>query len=358
MKKKNDAQEYYNISAIDSCNADYNIIFGERSNGKSYAVKEKAIKAAIADENAKFIYLRRYQADISNALTNLYLADMPIDKYTNGEQDIIYTSAGKIYIAKSGEKRSNIRCIGYCRSLSDAQRYSSGSYLDVQIIILEEFIAINGDYLPNEILKFRHFISTVARKRDIKIYMIGNAISRLCPYWREFGIKNIDKQQIGTIDVYSLKTDAGDIRIACEYCGNSSTQSRIAFGRDSEMTNEGKWLTRDYPHISEDMLTISDLIYSFVVEWYEKRFLCRIYVDPVGGAFVYVVPKTTPVKEYTLTYSNIVSNNPYYKRGLIVRTKQDKLIINLLSDKAFFCDNLTGTEFNDVILKLKLLYSS
>ena len=37
MKKKSESPKYYSLGRILAKNADYNIIFGERSNGKTYA---------------------------------------------------------------------------------------------------------------------------------------------------------------------------------------------------------------------------------------------------------------------------------------------------------------------------------
>ena len=52
-------QRYYDISKILSKNADINIIYGEKSNGKSYQVKhEIGVKHYIKTGN-KFILMRR-----------------------------------------------------------------------------------------------------------------------------------------------------------------------------------------------------------------------------------------------------------------------------------------------------------
>ena len=56
--------EYYNLKKIDSKNALYNIIIGQRSNGKTYAVIEKAIKAYFKT-GERTAYLRRFKEDLT-----------------------------------------------------------------------------------------------------------------------------------------------------------------------------------------------------------------------------------------------------------------------------------------------------
>ena len=49
---------YYDISAIDALDAVYNLIYGKRSNGKTFAVCRKIIDAYL-DEGLPSAYLRR-----------------------------------------------------------------------------------------------------------------------------------------------------------------------------------------------------------------------------------------------------------------------------------------------------------
>ena len=51
--------KYYSIDNILKRDSEYNIILGQRSNGKSYAVKNHCIKKAWDDSKSRFIVLRR-----------------------------------------------------------------------------------------------------------------------------------------------------------------------------------------------------------------------------------------------------------------------------------------------------------
>lgn len=347
-------KEFYRVEPILKHKAQYNLIFGERSNGKSYAVKEFCLKDFAKNGN-EFVIIRRLKSDVTKSLADLYFSDAPVEQVFRGK-NVIYAQSGKVFIANQREdgKREDVECCGYVRALSEAQRYSSGAYNNVVNIVLEEFIAVDGKYLPNEIMLFRHIISTIARKRDVRVFLIGNAISRLSPYWREFGITNIAHQAIGTIEDYEIENDDGTrIKIACEYCENSATRSKMFFGADSKMTNEGKWLTREQPRPTLEMLEGAHEVFCFVVEFNETRFLARVMTAADGGVFLYVVPKTTAVQPFTQIYSNRVTADPYTTRGLTPRTAREREILVLIDKRAFFSDNLTGTEFYETVKKLR-----
>ena len=92
-------QKYYNIKNLLSKNAQYNILLGERSNGKSYATKYMILwesfheldyfeflkKNKIPKKRYQFAYIRRWQDEIKGRDVELYFADMPIVDITNGK---------------------------------------------------------------------------------------------------------------------------------------------------------------------------------------------------------------------------------------------------------------------------------
>ena len=355
---KSKAADFYRLDAILRHKAQYNLIYGERSNGKSYAVKEYCLKR-FRDYGEEFVVIRRLKSDVTKALNDLYFSDAPIEDIFDGKYNCIYTQSGRVYLAFLDEdgKRKNPTLCGYVRALSEAQRYSSGAYNNVKNIVLEEFISLDGRYLPNEIMLFRHIISTIARKRDVNVFMIANTISRLSPYFREFGVKNIERQALGTIDDYEIQNDDGStVKIACEYCANTKTRSKMFFGSDAKMTNEGKWLTNEYPHITLDMLEQSIELFIFIVEYNDTKFCCRVMQNnETSAVYLYVTPKTTAIKDYTTVYTNKTTDNPYCRRGLYPRTARERDILSLIDDRCYYSDNLTGTEFTETVKKLKIL---
>ena len=68
-------QKFYNLKKLLAVDAEYNILLGERSNGKSYAVKEHCVTQAYLNDDKKFILLRRWQLEIKGNLIESYFAD-------------------------------------------------------------------------------------------------------------------------------------------------------------------------------------------------------------------------------------------------------------------------------------------
>ena len=56
--------KYYNTDKIDKHNATYNVIFGERSNGKTYALLLRSLKQYVKD-GSQMAYVRRWKEDIT-----------------------------------------------------------------------------------------------------------------------------------------------------------------------------------------------------------------------------------------------------------------------------------------------------
>ena len=80
--------------------------------------------------------------------------------------------------------------MGYAFPLSTANILKSASFPKVKTIIYDEFLIDKGTYhyLQNEITQFLDTIETVSRLRDIRVFLLGNAISTTNPYWDYFDI--------------------------------------------------------------------------------------------------------------------------------------------------------------------------
>ena len=65
--------------------AEYMILLGQRSNGKSYQVKKVCIEDAM--KGNKFVYMRRWKDDIKQRNVSSYFDDMPVAQLTKGRWD-------------------------------------------------------------------------------------------------------------------------------------------------------------------------------------------------------------------------------------------------------------------------------
>lgn len=357
-------QVYYSSKKIRSLDCEYNVIIGERSNGKSYDVKTTDLEEAYKDKSdqSKLIYLRRWDLELKANMVEQYFSDSPIKLITNGEYDCISCVSKTIYFAKRDDETGKIvrgRTAGYARALTMDEHYKSGNYTDVANVIFEEFIS-NQSYLPKEPQRLQQFISTVARRNRIKVWLIGNTISRICPYYTEWELRNIPRQKQGTIDVYEHLTDQLDdngeqitIRIAVEYAANSGNNGKMFFGKSSSMINGGAWQSEEKPHL-EKRIELYEKQHELVMEWAGFKFYCRFVVDRDNGACLwYVEPKTTRIPDNVRLITDRVLINPLATRGFIPLSKNEALSFEYIKQGViFYSDNLTGGDFETCIKQL------
>lgn len=356
FKSKKDS-DFYSLDNIKALNADYNLIYGERSNGKSFAVKKECLLHFI-ETGGQTALIRRYETEISKSKLEQYFADTAkhISEWTNGEFNELYVYSGCVYIALNVDgKHTDAKKWVYSFALNLAQNYSSNSFPDIDRIILEEFISLDGTYLNNELFAFNHVLSTIVRRRNVICYLLANAISRLSPYWREYGVSDfVLEQEQGTIGLIERETEGGIQRVAIEYCANTRGRSRMFVNKRAEMINGGKWLTREYPKLPFNIQE-AERLYAFVVEYNTARYMVE-YIQFKGNYCLYVTPKTTDIKPHTRVISNFSSIEPLYSYGFRPINQKERLIFDMLKNgKTFYSDNMTGTEFNDIIKNLNRL---
>lgn len=80
---------HYNMDEIDKVGARFNIIYGERSNGKSYQVKHKKAVEKYIKTGKRFILMRRLREEISSEKIEQYFQDVDVNKLTNGKYNCI-----------------------------------------------------------------------------------------------------------------------------------------------------------------------------------------------------------------------------------------------------------------------------
>lgn len=353
-------QQYYSSSKIRSLDCQYNLILGERSNGKSYAIKHDVVGEAVR-LNRRFILLRRWDLETKQHLIEQYFGDCNVSAITGGEFDRIYAYSKGLYLGKVDEKGKPVRgdLIGYSRALSMEEHYSSGSYPDVFNIVFEEFIARQG-YLPREPAMLQQFVSTIARRRSLKVWMIGNTISRVCPYFSEWDLRNIPRQKQGSIEIYEHTTDQQDedgtpiiIKIAVEYAENSGKNSRMFFGSSSKMITSGIWQSEEKAHLPQS-IDLYTTMYDVIIEYKNFRFWARLLGDPKTRAlFWYVEPYTKKIPPNTRIITDRVIGDYMATRGFIPISPAENVPFQLLRQgKIMYSDNLTGADFETCIKML------
>lgn len=350
-KKKN---KYYSLQRIRDTKSVYNVIFGERSNGKTYSVLELGIKKFM-EGRGQIGIIRRWQEDIrgkrASNLFNALTEDGKIKSLTNGEYTGIYYYASKFFLCNYSEDGKAIYndddLLGHTFALSDTEHNKSISFPKITTILFDEFLT-RGVYLPDEFVLFMNTVSTIVRQRsNVEIFMLGNTVNKYCPYFNEMGLKHIQKMEQGTIDVYTYGNS--QLTVAVEYCSptTNTKESNFYFAFDNpklNMITSGSWELDIYPHLPVKY-TPKDILLIYFIVFDTQTFQCEI-IDVEGEMFTYIHEKTTPIKDddndliYTLEFSHKMN----YNRSIYKPTNQlgQKILFFYQNDKVFFQNNDVG----------------
>ena len=351
-------QRYYDLQNLLDCKCFYMILYGMRANGKSYAVKKHTIERAY-NHNEGFIYLRRWSEDIKAKEVASYFDDMPVKDLTKGSWDGITSWQGFFYWynIEDGKMVRSPKPIGRYCSLNQAERYKSQVF-NAERIIFEEFLT-NKIYLGSssgnsEPRMLQQFISTVARDRNIEIFMIGNTISRVCPYFSEWGLKGVMQQKPGTIDIYHLRGENGVVDIAVENCEVVETKSKMFFGLASKQITTGEWEVNDCPKLLKPY-EFYDMLYEIDIIYADFRYIMQLMNDPeTGGSFVYIYPNTKDRKIQRII-TNVFNVDPFVNNGFNPKIKAECVMAECFrSGKVCYSDNLTGTDFKQIVEQYNL----
>ena len=358
-------QEYYNIDNILKEKANYYIIFGEKSNGKTYQVKIKEGIKHYLETGNRLILLRRWREDISQLWVDRYFnEDVDIVSLTNGKYNCINYYRKVLYLSnyitnedgeikvKRGEK------IGYVMALSTEQHLSGASFLDVDTIIFEEFME-RGAYISNEVAKFDALYSTIDRKQSrVRVFMVGNSISRVCPYISAWNLdkvfSSIKQGEIKTKDIINVNAlgEETKIKIAIEYCKSSGGKS-MALSSAGGMVDSGSWQTYPQPKLPKSKKCYK-ILYRFGFQFKNFKFLCELLEDKENFDLVwFIFPYYNDFKKKMLVISDEIKTSPYYQCDIynlsIKNEKLKRLLQTFKENKIFYSNDLCGTDFKQVI---------
>lgn len=191
MVRKNKKEiQWYSLDEILKYDAQYYIIYGERSNGKSYAVDEYIIDKFFKD-GSQFGFIKRFSEDIKGIYMDTVLShldDYLLEKYEHKVK--FYRGKWLLYHKDTEGKLSDCVTFGYAFSLANVDRTKALQFPNIETILFEEFMSKNCYYLPDEINNLLNLVSTIVRQRHTaKVFMLANAISKFSPYSEALGVK-------------------------------------------------------------------------------------------------------------------------------------------------------------------------
>lgn len=347
-------KQYYDISNLLKTNASYMMLLGQRANGKSYQVKKTVLEAAYHHDKL-FIYLRRWERDIKQDYVTEYFSDMPIKEITSGVYEGVIAYQGYIYFYNLDDDNKIIKgkTIGRYLALNLNERYKSQVFKDYEYLIYEEFIT-DRLYLDNEPRTLMQLVSTIFRDRKGTVFLVGNTLSRVSPYFHEWDLRHVLQQRLGTIELYHYHVGDDTIDLAVEYCANSNKTNTMFFGQASKQIISGEWDTEDLPHLPGNQQDY-ECVYKVCVKYQSFSFMMNLLIDEDGSKIVFVYPHTGKTKVDRIIQDEF-STDPMINNKLDPRHKPEAHMLDCFRfNKVCYSDNLTGTDFRHVIEHFRII---
>ena len=360
---------YFTVQQLDevSKGMDFTFLWSTRSDGKSYAVKARCLMDAFSTIKdgicyRQLGYMRRYDLDNRDSKITKYFADMPIQEITDGKYTEVTAYRKDIYFGNrvKGKITREVK-IGSGFSIGAAEHDKSLMSPYINNIIFEEVTALTGQYLYNEPSQFMHALSTICRDRsNVKVYMIGNIISRQCPYFEEWGL-HPEKLLPGTSNIVTFHDNEDDTttKLIIYYVQPSGSKSKLFFGRTRDNITKGEYFTELQKHLRKRPEHYPRM-HTVVLEYDSFKYLMEFiyytdyeYDDDYAW---YISPKTSEIQKGTRVITNALTHGGKLVtdsfKGL---TENEVIAFKYLFDKTkvFFSDNLTGTEFYNILSNFK-----
>ena len=349
--------KYYSLDAILSKNAVYNVIFGERSNGKTTSVQEYALKEYVKNRS-QLAVIRRWSDDFIGKRGQMMFAGLEHDgngenkvaKITEGEWTGIYYYASKWYLCRydeDGKREVSEDPFAFGFSITAQEHDKSTSYPRIRTILFDEFLT-RTMYVNDEFILFMNTLSTIIRQRsDVKIFMLGNTVNKFCPYFGEMGLKHIRDMKPGSIDIYTY----GDskLTVAVEYVkpNKQGKQSDFYFAFDNpklQMITGGAWEIDIYPHLPMKY-EHKHVMFEYFIQ-FDGEILHAEIIEKDHCLFTFLHKKTTPVKDpgKDLVFSPDRSPLPNWTQNFFKPNNKlhERVLQIWKTDKVFYADNETG----------------
>lgn len=347
--------KYYSLKNILSKQAQYNIIIGERSNGKTYSVENYMIENYIKTGETGAL-IRRFKEDFRgkrgthmfDALVNNDI----ISKLTKQEYNNISYYNGQWFLSKFDNNTNTVIkdnkpfCYGF--ALSDVEHDKSVSYPTVTTVLFDEFLT-RQYYLTDEFILFMNTLSTIIRQRDnVKIFMLGNTVNKYCPYFHEMGLTHIQQMGQGSIDVYSYGNSK--LKVAVEYCDTLNKKSKksdlyFAFNNPKlNMIKNGAWELDIYPHLTYKYKP-ENICFMFFIVFHDTVLQAEIiFIN--NNLFCYIHSKTTELKYKSndIVYNLSSDSRPNIRKTFLypIDTIDRKILELFRAGKVFYQSNDVG----------------
>ena len=270
--------QFYNPNKLLSLNKLFNFVIGGRGIGKTYAFKKRSILRFL-NHGEQFVFIRRFRDENDQSRLSFFK-----DLITDPDlQNISFdTKKNNFYV--------NNELAGFSFPLSTSYHLKSVAFPQVSSIIFDEFIPMNLRYLPNEPAKLLELIYTICRLRDVKTFLLANAVTVANPYFQYFNIFPSFDQEFTKFDDMVIQT-----------CKNSDSFNNAVynsrFGKIIKNTDYGAY------SIDNNFFLDSD---SFICKRPNKQlqYICSIFINNQNIAFWLDFDNQSTFADYSVDSSN------------------------------------------------------
>lgn len=363
QRLKNNAWDVRNILSKEAV---YNVIYGERSNGKTYGVLLYGL-ISFFNDNSEMAIVRRMDEDFRGkrgaTMFKALQENGVISLLSNGKYHGLKYYSHRWYFTQKNENGDEIMTdtiFAYAFALTSMEHDKSTSYPKINTLLFDEFLT-RSYYIPDEFVVFMNVISTIKRKRkNLKIFMCGNTINAYSPYFKEMGLTNVKKQKKGTIDLYRY----GETHLTCAVefsdspAKNKESDYYFAFNNPKlKMITDGEWEIDIYPHLPIKYKP-KNIIYQYFVKFEDEILHCEIIhtrdeEHKCEVLFTYIHRKTTEIKDDNtyLVFQQDADARANYRIRLTkpVTPLEKKIYSFFVKEKVFYQDNECGEVMNNYI---------
>lgn len=377
MSSKKKCLNYYDHSSIiTKCpNAHYYMVFGERSNGKTYDRLKEAVKRYLKS-GKRTAYIRRWKEDMrgqraKNLCETLVCNgkhENEIEKMTNGAWTNVVYDNHAWFLAKWDDDLNKYvtdnNPFMFWFALNDMEHDKSVTYTNLTMIVFDEFLSRKG-YVgtgSDEFVLFMNVLSTLIRANDdIDIWMLGNTVNKDSIYFKEMGLKNVRNMKPGDIDIYQYNADNGDVlKVAVEYADSPNKAGKpsdvyFAFNNAQNrlaMITGGAWEINVYPHLPYKYER-KDVLFTYFVKYGDDTLQCEI-INHGSDMFTFVYPKTTPIRDTDNTLIYDMEQHAGVNYGRCINNPandlQRRVWYFFKADKVFYATNEEGEIMRNYLL--------
>lgn len=361
------SKDFFSLAPILEHNPDIAILWGQRSNGKTYSVLKYALEN-YRDNKRTFVYVRRWAEDIVVKNMTKLMSPLPVEEIFGKNKSIKFFRGAFMLVDEDQTVAPEI--LGWAVALNQIAHTKSQTFTDAQVVILDEFLQLKSErILRDEFDAWEQTLSTILRTtNDARIFIIGNSIGKYSPYFTPYGVDPNKITQGETQDIM-LENEFGEpTRVVAHWCKYNPKigQRTSKYVRGSKMATTGEWEIQDVaniPHTDneeaveqmvcsmfDNVMSINLGIFLRYARWYTLESINGVYTQ-IPHEREFLVIRQTPMKSsyYHLTNVKDLTYTAYSDLPLMWQTIKDELDIDInyeLKMGRVYCeDSFTGDYF-------------